>query len=51
MLSSEGERVVQAAICSWDMTFRLCLIVIVVAAALTIWICLVGPSVLLLFME
>lgn len=45
------ERVVQAAIRSWPTTFRLCLIVSVVAATLAIVVCFIGPSALLVFMK
>lgn len=51
MLRGGAERVVRAAIRSWPMTLRLCLIVSVVAATSTILACLVGPSVLLSFMK
>lgn len=51
MLRGGTEGVVRAAIRSWQMTLRLCLIVSVVAATSTISVCLVGPSVLLSFMK
>ena len=51
MLHGGVERVVRAAICSWETTLRLCLIVSVVAAALAILVGLFGPSVLLPFMK
>jgi hypothetical protein len=51
MLRGGAERVVQAAIRSWSATFRLCLIVSVVAATLTIMACFVDPSALLSFMK
>jgi hypothetical protein len=51
MTEREAERVVRAAIRSWPETLRLCLIVSVVAATLMILACVVGPSVLLLFMK
>lgn len=51
MLRRGTERIVRAAIDSWAMTLRLCLIVCVVAATSTIVACLVDPSMLLLFMR
>jgi hypothetical protein len=51
MLQGGVERLVQVAIRSWETTFRLCLIVSVVAAPPTILVCLFGPSVLLPFMK
>jgi hypothetical protein len=51
MLRGGAERVVQAAIRSWPATFRLCLIMSVVAATSTIVACLVNPWALLSFME
>lgn len=51
MRPSGAEKVVRAAICNWPMTLRLCLVVSVVAATPTIAVCLVGPSVLGLFMR
>jgi hypothetical protein len=49
MLKSGAERIIRAAMRSWVMTLRLCLIVGVIAAPLTIVVCLVDPSVLLVF--
>jgi hypothetical protein len=55
ILRGGAERVVQAAMRSWPTTLRLCLIVSVVAATLTIVVCLINPlallPALLLFMK
>lgn len=51
MLRCGMERIIRAAIGSWAMTLRLCLIVCVVAATSTVVACLVNPSILLLFMR
>lgn len=51
MVRGGTERIIRTAIRSWAMTLRLCLIASVVAATLTIVVCLIDPSVLLFFMK
>jgi hypothetical protein len=50
-LSGGTERIVRAAIRSWAATFRLCLIVVVVAVTAALFLSLVSPAALLSFME
>lgn len=45
------ERIIRAAMNNWAMTLRLCLIVTVVAAMLTIVVYFIHPSALYMFMR
>jgi hypothetical protein len=45
------ERIIRAAMSNWAMTLRLCLIVSVIAATLTIVVYFIHPSALSMFMR
>ena len=51
MMSGGTERIVRAAIRNWGATLRLCVLVVVVAAATGIPLYLVDPASLLIFMK